>query len=310
MPGLVEELQRKALDRDCPIADLLRHALLTARKLKVASTAEWIDAELHGYDSTEIPDYRILTGQPLAKSPYHGWIPIRMPNAELTLKISEITLGNAIADLDASNGLDSASHLLYTFPTERAYVLRQVLDTDWEVSLRVPKSAVSAIIDQVRSKILDWSMALEEQGVRGEGLSFSEKEVEAARGVVTYVTNNNYSNIHHSQIQHHSDGASQTLTINAEARQDIKTLLEKLRAGVESEDLRADLRNDLLSDLDVADGQLASQKAKPGILRAALESFSSTLGSGLGSAVTANAHDWAVQAQSWISGVLTQLRNG
>lgn len=310
MPGLVEELQRKALDRNCPIADLLRHALLTARKLKVASTAEWIDAELNGYGSRDIPDYRILSGEPLGKNPRSGWIPIRMPDAELALTISEITMGNAIADLDAAIKDSDGSHLYFAYPTEHAYLLRQALATNAEICLRVSKSAVSTIIDQVRSKLLDWSMALEDQGVHGEGLSFSDKEVEAARGVVTYVTNNNYSNIHHSQIQHHSDGSSQTFTITAEARQDIQAVLQRLREGVQSADFEEALRDELLSDLDIADQQVASQKAKPGILRAALESFSSTLASGLGSAVTANAHDWAVQAQSWIGGVLSQLRNG
>ncbi|WP_449412065.1 AbiTii domain-containing protein [Pandoraea soli] len=308
MPGLVEELQRKALDRTCSIADLLRHALLTARKLKVASTAAWIDAELNGYGfSPDVPDYRILYGQPLAKSPFQGWIPVRMPNAELTIKISQINLGHRIAEVDASVDQEKGAHMAYSFPTEKAYVLRNILATDWELCIKVPKSSVSGILDQVRSKILEWAIALEESGVRGEGLSFSDQEVEAARGVVTFVTNNNYSNINHSQIQHHSNGSSQTLTISAQTSQDMQALVAKLREGVKSAEIEAGLREDLLSDLDTAELQLASKKAKPGIVRAALESFSSTLASNLGGAIAGNAHDWALQAGSWISNALDQL---
>jgi hypothetical protein len=307
MTGLVEELQRKALDRNCPITDLLRHALLTARKLKVTSTAEWIASELNGYGEEDVPAYRILSGQPLAKNPYHGWVPIRLPTAELTQMISEITLGNAIADLDASIDASDGSHLYYSFPTDRAYRLREVLATDFELCLRVSKSTVASVIDQVRSKLLDWSMALEEQGVHGAGLSFSEKEVEAARGVVTYVTHNNYSNINNSQIQHHSNASSQTLTINEGNRKELQELLRRLREGVESSKFDSGFRDDLLSDLDVADRQIAAPKAKPSIVKAALESFSSTLGSGLGSAVTANAHDWAMAAQSWVGEAIKRL---
>src|SRR3546814_19761497 len=35
---------------------------------------------------------------------------------------------------------------------------------------------LAAIVDSVRTKVLDWSLALEQEGILGDGLSFSERE--------------------------------------------------------------------------------------------------------------------------------------
>ena len=59
MASIVIELQKEALDGDIPLSDLLRKALVVARKLKVKEFDIWVSKELEGYsDNSEIPNYR------------------------------------------------------------------------------------------------------------------------------------------------------------------------------------------------------------------------------------------------------------
>jgi len=63
--SIVLELQKEALDRNCSVSDLLRRALVVAKKLKLAEFERWVGNELAGYKGpvNEVPEYRVLLGQ-------------------------------------------------------------------------------------------------------------------------------------------------------------------------------------------------------------------------------------------------------
>ncbi|MFQ6537677.1 MULTISPECIES: hypothetical protein [Aphanothece] len=57
--SIVLQLQILATDKVNDISDLLRKALLVARKLGLVEFRQWIERELNGYDShVDVPDYR------------------------------------------------------------------------------------------------------------------------------------------------------------------------------------------------------------------------------------------------------------
>src|SRR5205085_5705698 len=63
-----------SLNSNVRVTDLLRKALVVARKLNVRDFEEWINSELTGYkDTDKVPEYRRLEGVPVAYSHYHGW---------------------------------------------------------------------------------------------------------------------------------------------------------------------------------------------------------------------------------------------
>lgn len=79
MASLVLELQRDALDKSVSTTDLLRKALVVARKLKVTDLVEWLTHELNGYpEGADVPEYRKLQGELKVHNPYHGWMPLMM----------------------------------------------------------------------------------------------------------------------------------------------------------------------------------------------------------------------------------------
>jgi hypothetical protein len=71
LPTIVEEMQLAALDQSVSLSDLLRRVKFVAVKLKLGSIEDWVEQELHGYKDT-VPQYRIVVGQPMAHSIYHG----------------------------------------------------------------------------------------------------------------------------------------------------------------------------------------------------------------------------------------------
>ena len=55
MSSLVLELQRDAIDPSVSPLNLLRKALIVARKLGIVEFQQWIELELNGYNGQPIP---------------------------------------------------------------------------------------------------------------------------------------------------------------------------------------------------------------------------------------------------------------
>jgi hypothetical protein len=87
MPSIVIELQKDALDTSIPDADLLRKALVVARKLKIAEIQEWIENELNGY-SKSCPQYRSVRGQVRVQNALAGSQVLPFQDAELAELLS------------------------------------------------------------------------------------------------------------------------------------------------------------------------------------------------------------------------------
>lgn len=98
---LVVELQRMAVSRDTSVIQLVRTAKLVTVKLGLTDAAGWIDRELNGYGNGELPPhYRIIPGECKARNPFHGWIPVQFPDAELQRACSEATIGLSLGSME------------------------------------------------------------------------------------------------------------------------------------------------------------------------------------------------------------------
>jgi hypothetical protein len=78
------------------------------------------------------------------------------------------------------------------------------------LQLFIPHSVVPKILDSVRTIVLNWTLRLEQEGIQGDGLSFTANEKAAAAQLPTSVTNF-YGPVLNLQIQQasHSPGATQ-----------------------------------------------------------------------------------------------------
>jgi AbiTii len=72
MASIIEQIQHDALDGSVRVSDLLRRVKLAATKLSLGTVEDWVEQELNGYKGRELPEYRIINGQPVYKSPYES----------------------------------------------------------------------------------------------------------------------------------------------------------------------------------------------------------------------------------------------
>jgi len=210
--SVVIELQRDALDRNVPVTDLLRKALVVARKLKITELEVWINKELSGYvDAEDIPDYRMIRGQVKGWNPYHGWQPIVFSDAEIENMLSETQNPQAISEIESliSNKKDSGGTLQMPFPSHVQEKICHAIRHSTEITLIVQRPALVRIVDAVRTIVLNWALKLEEDGILGEGLSFTVSEKEEV-SKHSYNINNFYGSVHGSQIAQGSSHSSHT----------------------------------------------------------------------------------------------------
>ena len=176
MEPLVLQLQAECLDSRVSILEVLRKALVVARKLSLESAQVWIGKELNGYRSGDTaPPHRLLTGQIRAWNPYHGWQPVIFEDHKEEASLSKCFAGQPAGELEnlVKSGKDT---LQFPFRSEIERKLMEGLDFPLQATRHVSCAAISGIIDAVRNMVLEWCLQLEKDGILGEGLVFSARK--------------------------------------------------------------------------------------------------------------------------------------
>jgi hypothetical protein len=228
MPTLVEQIQRDALDPKVPVSALLRRVKFAAAKLGLGRVEDWVEQELNGY-SSDVPDYRILKGSPIAYSPYYGWQPIGGP----VEGISRRATGQSIAELeDMLAGADGDSHFQVRLSDAVSEALDKSNDTSGgNYALRVGRSAIAGIPDRVRTLILDWALELERAGIMGTEFSFNSDEREKAQAASTSIT---IGTITQFTGNLGSGNTSRDITSMGIPVEQVNSLLEQLRTHLDA----------------------------------------------------------------------------
>ena len=173
---IVLELQSEASSSSVAVSDLLRKALLVARKLKIIDQEPWIQSELEGYlaingNYDALPKYRFVKSKiecelcsssgtefldPLlsGRSPSHpnesaADYPCPVPIAEIERTIKGKTPDNYV-------------HLSCPPGVEEVFI--ETMKLPPSLVQTVQASRLTSILDAVRNKILDWTSELEENG--------------------------------------------------------------------------------------------------------------------------------------------------
>lgn len=182
MNSIVVDLQDEILSSDCDIVQILRRAHVIAVKLGLKEFDQWISYELNGYpDQNTCPDYRKIRGTLKAFNPYHGWIPAVITDGELETVICEKKISNSISEI-ITLCKNPESRLVYEFPGDQVEHLDRLFGSPLPMryALRISVASAMDIIEKVKNTILEWTLKLEEEGVLGEGMRFSDKEKQSA----------------------------------------------------------------------------------------------------------------------------------
>lgn len=185
--SMVQQFQLMALDNEVPIMSLLRMAKAIAYKLDLQNVSEWIDHELNGYNNTRIPEYRIIKGQLKAVHPMHGLVEAPVADSKLESKLATVYIKSSISEISS---VPSGANLSYPLSTELAHTLQASQPDFLRFSLVrvVGHNKLVNISEQVRNRLLLWSLELEKEGILGEGLQFSQQDKNRAP-----MTTNNFN---------------------------------------------------------------------------------------------------------------------
>ena len=234
MNSLVLDLQKEAYDSNSSISTLLRKAYVVARKLKSPEFEQWISSELNGYkcDYADLPEYRVVTGQLKGFNPYHGWVPVMVQDSQSAEFLNNRRIGDPIVSLETLiNGSDGS--LVMGFSPEIVTKISKNVNYNTDFKVFIEKSQLKSIVEIVRNIVLDWSLKLEEDGIMGEGMTFTEEEKSEAN-VKNYTVNNFLGDISHSQIMQNGVNSTQEINSKGANMDEIVKLVEMIMQNVEN----------------------------------------------------------------------------
>lgn len=284
MSSIVLELQRDALDRNVPISDLLRKALIVSKKLKISEFETWVTNELNGYgESEDIPDYRQIRGTVKCWNPYHGWQLVIFPDHEIEEKLSQRPCGQCIAEIESL--VEGKSDIQMPFPIQLEQQLRKAIHFETQITLIIPGTALIRIIDVVRTIVLNWSMKLEEDNILGEDMSFTPKERETAKKT-SYNITNFYGPVQSPQIQQDATHSIQISTIQQFDTSAVHSFITELQQNLSQLNLKAEIEQELQAEIQTVQAQVDSPKPKNSVIRECLGSIKRVL-EGAGGGVAA-----------------------
>lgn len=176
---IVLQLQELASDSEHDIADLLRKALVVATKLQLSDFKGWVLSELNGYtDMNALPEYRRIRGDLRAQNPYHGLIPFIINEPEILEIVTQILVRESVSSVQQLlDSRESGSICFFFGPEQEAALMRMQGGLAPLRPVRVVgPNQLTSILNAVRTRMLEWALSLEAEGILGDGLSFSEKE--------------------------------------------------------------------------------------------------------------------------------------
>lgn len=285
MGSLVMELQRESLDSKVPITDLLRKALVVARKLGIKEFQLWAESELGGYSKgLAIPEYRNVRGQVKCWNPYNGWIEFRLP-AKLAEVVSCCPQGQAVGELESLLTNDKSDIIVMSYPPDQEQMLIKLQGAvALKPALIVDPSVLRGIMDSVRNVILNWTLKLEEDGILGENMTFSQKEKQAASSE-TYHIGTYIGSMTQSQLQQDSRDSSQSMIINELDTAKVLSVIDEIKKAVADLNLPRETRDELDAEIATAETQAKSPKPKHRIIRESLHTVRNILEGTTGSLI-------------------------
>lgn len=276
MTSIVLELQREAMSTHVDNVALLRKAFFVARKLNVKEFEEWISLELKGYKkNASIPEYREVFGITQWLNPYRGgWYPVIIQNEEVA-KIATIQkLGHQLSEIQS---LVTGNHtsLSIVLPQAIQKILSTTTGEVTEYRLIIPTYQLEKIQDSVRTIIFDWALKLEEDGIMGNDLSFSEQEKKEAIKH-NYSINNFYGNATEIQIQQNVSNSTQTISTPIDTAK-ISEFISKLKENLTEIGLSTSQQNSINLEVEKIEKEIESVQPTTSKLQKSIGSIKTTL---------------------------------
>lgn len=289
MSSIGLELQQELLQANCDIVNALRKAHLIAVKLSLDEFDLWIQKELSGYKKSDdsIPDYRMMKGILKARNPRLGWIPAVI-EGPVGQALSVVPVYESLATLIDIAKQSQNGHFTFSYPPKISMQICQQAGAPvyMEIALFISVCCITDAVEQVKNRLLEWTLTLEKKGILGEGMTFNAEEKKTARKLPQQI---NYygpvinGNVTGSQI---ITGDNNTVTFSTSAASEA---IAEIRSSLAQENISGE---DMASAVELLDeiSDKIDQNKKPGIIKSALiglKDFTLTVGANVTAALIA-----------------------
>ena len=291
MPALIPELIAMASDPTVKTPDLLRRALVAAQRLKLPEWVQWIGYELKGYPNEQVlPPYRAVSVPLMGRDNFGKLWPITNPGLWDLRKFQSVAIKQSIGEIERWN-IEGEDKMLRFPDREEQQLLACISHAGLPVRV-LTISSISNILDMVRNEILEWSLALEAEGILGKGMSFTTQEQEQAQQLAP-VTIHIGGDFTGGQLMVSSPGGQQQQTVTGEQKEAaLAALLPWLAQVIAQGQLQREACAELQAELDTLKAQAASPNPKWPVIGAVAGSVRTILEGAGGGMLAAQALGW------------------
>lgn len=275
MVSLISELQKETLDSSVSVLDILRKALVVSKKLDVEEMKSWIILELNGYkNNDEIPTYRKINGNLKGYNPFHGWQPI-MLDEDMTELLSSKEVAQPIGELINIKKRDGKIGIRLSGKLER--IIMKGIGAEVPLIYFIDQSQVEGIIETVRNMVLNWTLKLEDDGIIGDGMSFSSDEKQKAQEN-QYTIKNYFTDQDNLQIQQNTKNSSQVISINDLDMEKIEKIKNMVKNNLKNIDFKNNNdKDEVKNKLEIIEDQLTNNNPKEGVIQKSFNSIKNIL---------------------------------
>ena len=228
--SLLDEIRSDLTNQSADLSNTLRKAKILASAIRLPEFRDWVDFELSGYpDRDKLPSYRRF--RPTNLGTFSGSFGSGVKNQVLpTYNLPEevkdfaenLLFFDGVGALEARMSSDGQ----LKWPHEMVLLSREVLRMDGMVLVEahqpVPSYLIEGILDQVKNKLLDFILGLQESNITEEDLDNRNVEPEATRNLF-------YINIYGDR-NIVAGGEQVTQQVNTVEKGDIDSLVACLRS--------------------------------------------------------------------------------
>ncbi|NAN50812.1 hypothetical protein EX349_06350 [Pseudomonas protegens] len=259
MPALIRELVNAAIDPQISVTSLLQRGLVAASRLNLLDVTGWINSELSGYSNSAVPDYRVIQGALVCEGELGGWMPLEVRDAKLYQLMTRRPFGLSIPEIERF--INRGESLIVFFPPDKEAQIRAGMRPPARPGVEVQVAQIVGLIEQVRSRILQWALDLESKGILGEGKSFTVKE----RQIVA-AQHYHFGDVTGSQIQIGSNRSVQSIG-QGDTSSALSSLIDLLRDALARNEVQGDAAAELVAELKTLEAQAESPRPKASIIK-------------------------------------------
>lgn len=248
MAGIVLELQNDLLNNKAPLSQLMVKAYVVARKLRLHEWSEAFKRDIYGYSTFHnIPADRKVNGvlQTRSKlktfmSSTETWSNVFKKSPIGLLASGGVKAPPATQDILVPDSIKDLERL-----AEQHVELSKTVDMPYDYyRLNLPSSANDCefrviynsdayihVLDKIKMSLIEWTLALSDKGILGDGLEFNKEEQKMAQTI----------NAQNVMVQNHPINSPQQLVINNNQLELFDKLLEAAQSITENQEIIASI---------------------------------------------------------------------